>query len=258
MHMAGYAALNLDYLYLNFATDSTAGAVSAMRALGLRGLSLTIPHKERALPLVDELSPEAKAIGAINTIVNREGRLFGENTDWIGVRDAFYEHGADKLGVVVAGKSVLVLGAGGAARAAIFAAQQMNAASIAVWGRSTERVREVCQAFQVEPAQAGWDAFDVVINATPLGTDLQTNRQSAVYPFPLELLHQHQAVLDMVTKETPLFAAVQQVGGRAIAGTRMLLFQALQQFELFTAHSAPREAMEQALAAAYLPHSAQR
>ena len=92
MHNAGFAELGLPFAYVAFDTEDTAHALDTMRRLGFRGFSLTIPHKETALPLLDECSREASVIGAVNTVVNSGKSLFGENTDWIGVRDSLLEH----------------------------------------------------------------------------------------------------------------------------------------------------------------------
>jgi shikimate dehydrogenase len=215
-----------------------------MRGLGFRGFSLTIPHKERALALADELSPEAAAIGAVNTALNGNGRIRGENTDWIGVKEAFGE-----AKVELRGRRVLVMGAGGAAKAALYAAQKGDAASVKIWNRTSRRANVLAEAFGCTAITTlGPDALgeaDVVINATPIGGPDRN------YPFPLSALTSRHAVLDMVTVETPLLGAARRCGGTAVPGIRMLLFQGLRQFELFTGAVAPRAAMERALMTEY-------
>ena len=246
MHNAGYGKLALRFCYVAFDTMRTEVGITAMRELGIRGYSLTIPHKENAIGLIDALSPEATAIGAINTVVNNGSQLIGYNTDWYGVTEALTE-----VGFAGQGKRALVFGAGGAARAAIYALQQLQLESILITNRSDKRAEDLATVFSIDhlPYQNLGD-FDftsiaLFINCTPIGLEIAGS--DASYPFPLEVFGAEHAVFDMVTCETELLQKTRDQGGTAIAGIRMLLYQAVQQFELFTEQHAPVEVMEQAL-----------
>lgn len=246
MHNAGFKALNLNCFYVAFDTDDTENALCAMRTLGIRGLSLTIPHKENAFQSMDELSEEAKKIGAINTVINDGSKLKGENTDWVGIKQAFNEAKTD-----FQNKRVLIFGAGGAARAAIFAAQCGQAEKIVVSNRTPERAHLLASDFQIEvlPTEALKEpekyGFDILVNCTPLGSKLALFEQ---FPFDISKLTGIQTVFDMVTKDTtPLLEAAKMQGLKTVSGLRMLLFQALEQFRLFTGENPPQAAMEKAL-----------
>ena len=246
MHNAGFKALGLNSFYVAFDTTDTDGAFQAMRTLGIRGYSLTIPHKENAVELVDELSVEAKKIGAVNTIVNDGGKLRGENTDWLGIKAAFAEASAN-----FNDKKVLIFGAGGAARAAIFAALVGGAINVAVSNRTPERAEALAADFEIEvlPIEQlkdlGKHGFDVLINCTPIGSKLALTEQ---FPFDINQLIGFDTVFDMVTKDTtPLLEAAKNQGLKTVSGLRMLLFQALEQFRLFTGENPPQAEMEAAL-----------
>lgn len=245
MHSAGFAASGLPFSYVAFDTVDTAGAIQAMRTLGIRGFSLTIPHKEAALALVDRLADEVKKIGAANTVINEDGILTASNTDWIGIRDALFEAGFNP-----SGKKALIIGAGGAARAAAYALGTLNSASVSIANRSNERAEKLAAEFgetflpyqSLNPRSIA--DFDLVINSTPVGSKLVPQEK---LPVDYSSFHAGQCVFDFVTAGTELLTAAEKGGAKTIAGARMLLFQALEQFRLFTGESAPREKMEQAL-----------
>jgi shikimate dehydrogenase len=248
MHNAGFAALGLPYVYVAFPCSNTVFGIGAMRELGLRGLSLTIPHKERALELMDELSKEARAIGAINTAVNDEGTLKGFNTDCYGITQALSE-------ASFSASSALVFGAGGAARAAVYALKQLGLKALFVTNRTDSRSLSVSRDFSVchlswqDLASRGPAEFDLFINATPLG--LASKGDTSRFPFPLSSFGRTNTVFDMVTKETELLSAARASGARVVPGIRMLLHQAVRQFELFTGERAPMPVMEEALIREY-------
>ncbi|MFN8391891.1 MAG: shikimate dehydrogenase [Bdellovibrionota bacterium] len=252
MHNAGFQAAQLPFVYAAFDISKTGVAIQAMRDLKIRGFSVTIPHKETALQLVDVLHPDARAIGAINTVVNSGTKLYGLNTDWIGIRDALAEQGCD-----VRNKHVVVFGAGGAARAAIFAMQRLGAARILICNRSVNRAQELASAFGTETCSLDELSrnlqadVSLIINCTPLGSALNAGENPLV---PLVQLLQCgpggaglPAVFDMVTRPTPLTTEAQKRGCNVIFGARMLLHQAFEQFRLFTEKEPPKEAMELAL-----------
>jgi len=248
MHNAGFVHLRLPFVYTAFCTTDTVAGLHAMRGLGFRGLSLTIPHKETAPALVDGLSSDAAEIKAINTVINNGEGLYGFNTDWYGVKEALRE-----VQFSAQGKTALVFGAGGAARAALYALKQAGVAKLCVANRSPARAEDLARALCAEPVSldalsAGFmERVHLFVNATPIGLALAGESQS--YPFPLEAFGQGQYVFEMVTRETELSLAAARCGATVIPGMRMLLDQALKQFELFTEHKPPRREMEEALAA---------
>ncbi len=247
MHNAGFKAANLPYFYVAADVSDTAAAIAAIRTLGARGASLTIPHKERAFELVDTLSSEAKAIGAINTVINDGCSLSGENTDWVGVVEALNETSYD-----FQGKTALVVGAGGAARAGIFALKQLGLGKILVTNRTAERAISASKEFEVDFLSASdltkAGKVDLIVQATPSGSHLAEAQSSLLTEQTLTTLAP-QVIFEMVTRDTSLLRWGRNLGITTVSGSRMLLFQALEQFKLFTGEPAPKTAMEAALTA---------
>jgi shikimate dehydrogenase len=242
MHTAAFNHLKLPFVYVTFDTEDTAEAIKILKNFSFRGYSVTIPHKELAMSLMDVVSPEAKAIGALNTIIQEDGKLTGYNTDWIGIRDALNE-----AGVSVQGKKVIILGAGGASRAAIYTFKFLGASSILLANRSAERANLLAKEFDVNyttydklSAQTLAEA-EILFNAAPFGSE------EKIYPFAVDKLNQNTIIFDTVAQETPLITISEKRGLKTIRGIRMLLHQALAQFEYFTATKAPKEIMDEAL-----------
>jgi shikimate dehydrogenase len=243
MHLAGYRALGLPFTYVPFQVTDLAGAIRGMRALGIRGAGISMPYKREVMPLLDGVAPLAARIGAVNTVVNDAGRLTGHNTDADGAARAVEEVRP------LAGARVLLLGAGGAARAVAHAVADRGA-RVTIANRDEERGRELAAAVGAiaaglgEAARAG--AYDVVINASSRGmVDIDPTS-----PVPEEALREGQVVMDIVYKpiETELVRVAKRRGATTIHGGRMLLYQAARQFELYTGvAAAPLAAMETAL-----------
>ena len=243
MHQAGYDALGLAYLYVPFACEDLAAAVAGARAMAIRGLGISMPFKTEILPLLDAIDPRAQRLGAVNTVVNDGGRLVGHNTDADGALAALSEHGGAR------GRRVLLVGAGGAARAIAFALVD-EGAHLTIVNRTDERgaalAREVSAAHRPF-ADPGRD-HDVFLNASSAGmTDV-----TAASPLDPALLDAGKIAMDAVYKpvDTQFLRAARARGAVTIDGSRMLLFQAMGQFTLYTGRAAPREAMEAALSAA--------
>lgn len=260
IHNAAFDATGLDYAYVPFRVEprSLAAAVEALRALGMVGVNVTIPHKETVLPLLDELSDEAKLIGAVNTIVNRSGKLYGDNTDGKGYLRALREAGFDP-----AGKNVLFLGAGGAARAVAMQLALAGVKKINFANRTGRRAGELAQSvaeatgIKVEtipwPDQAGGQLpdrvlaeSDLVVQATPLG--MSPNIDEAV-PLPFEAFRPGQVASDLIYNpvETLFLKKAGQAGADTVNGMGMLLHQGTLAFELWTGAVAPLEVMRAAL-----------
>ena len=248
MHLAGYRALGLPFTYVPFQVMDVAGAITGMRALGIRGFGISMPYKQTVMPLLDALEPTAEAIGAVNTVVNDGGHLTGHNTDAPGAVRAFEEVRP------LDGARVLLLGAGGAARAIAhgFAAR---GARVTIANRDRARATALAAATGARAA-AGLDeanragSYDAVVNATSIGMSILGDAD-ARSPIPEAALGPGVLVMDIVYKpiETELTRAARRRGAPVIHGGRMLLHQAARQFELYTGKEAPLEAMEGALLA---------
>jgi shikimate dehydrogenase len=243
MHEAGYRALGLPFTYVPFEVRDLSGALVGMRALGIRGLGVSQPYKQAVIPLLDALDPVAEQIGAVNTIVGSAGRLVGHNTDWIGVVRALEETSS------LSGTRVLLLGAGGAARAIAFGLRERRA-RVTIVNRTVAKAEALAEASGARAAP--WDEtnrlgdYDIVLNATTLGQqDIDGGG------LPVDSIRAGQLVMDIVYKplRTPFLVAARDRGAIAVHGGRMLLHQACAQFELYTGQPAPREAMDEALRA---------
>jgi shikimate dehydrogenase len=241
LFQSAFAACGLDWAYLAFDVREGAApeALAGVRALGLEGVSVTMPHKAAVLPALDELDPTAAALGAVNCVVRRGEVLAGHNTDGAGLVDSLrVDEDLD-----VAGLRCVVLGAGGAGRAVAHALGRAGAASVVVVNRTRERaVAAAGLAGPVgvvgEPEAVG-DA-DLVVNATPvgMGADVQL-------PLDPGLLGSGQVVVDLVyhPARTPLVDAAAAAGARAIGGLGMLVHQAGHAFTLWTGQPPPLAAM---------------
>jgi shikimate dehydrogenase len=242
MQNAAYRELNLAYTYVSFGVEDAPGAVQAVRALGIRGLSVSMPFKVEVMQYLDQVDETAARIGAINTIVNDGGFLTGYNTDWIGAQNALREK------VELHGKRAVVVGAGGAARAVVFALLH-GGCSVSVINKTDYRGRALAEDFEVEflgglEQLDGLDGYDILINTTSVG--FKAPQETLI---PVRVLQEGKVVMDIVAAppETRLYQEASARGCLAIPGTRMLLHQAFRQFELYTGLEAPRAVMEAAL-----------
>jgi shikimate dehydrogenase len=244
MHEAGYRALGLAFRYVPFAVRDIGGAIAGVRALGIRGAGVSYPYKQRVMPLVDALDPLAQRIGAVNTIVNDDGRLTGFNTDWVGAVRALEEVRP------LSGARLLLLGAGGAGRAIAYGARE-HGALVTIANRDAAKARELAAAVGGEAQGLGEASraadYDVLVNATPIGMQDVDARS----PVPPAAIRAGLVVMDIVYKpvETALLADARARGAVVVHGGRMLLHQAARQFELYTGRPAPLEAMDTALRA---------
>jgi shikimate dehydrogenase len=256
MQNAALAQMGRNWIYVPFEVSPTrlAGAVEGMRALGLVGLNVTVPHKGGVAALVDELGETAQALGAVNTVHLHEGVLYGHNTDARGFMAALAE-----AGETVAGKRVALLGAGGAARSVAFAVAREGAARITVLNRTpghadgvAELVRHhwdcpvaVC-GLQGAAAEAAVREADLVVNCTSVGMYPHADVEPVV---PGAWLREGQCVCDLIytPRETVLLAAARERGVRTLDGTGMLVHQGAAALELWTGQRAPVDVMRAAL-----------
>jgi shikimate dehydrogenase len=244
MHNAAFAKLGINAVYVPFPVTDLPRAVAGLRGLAIGGASVTIPFKEEIIPLLDELDPQAARMAAVNTVVNREGRLFGYNTDWLGAITAL------KAQTGIVGEHVLLLGAGGAARAIAFGILE-NGGRVTITDLDAPRAVALARDLAVEaiPLNAlGQCPASILINATPVGMapDLEG------LPVEPELLSRFTLVMDIVYRPllTRLLREAQMHGARTIDGLQMLIHQATAQFKLWTGKEAPLETMSRAAYAA--------
>jgi len=259
MQHAALRQVKLDACYRAFeiAPDQVRTVLRALAPLGFWGINVTAPYKEKVVPFLDEVDPEARAIGAVNTVVVRKGRLLGYNTDAEGFRMAAETGGRVEL----PGARVLIVGAGGAARAVAFACLARGCRSLLVANRSGARARSLSRALRVEfPAAEiaavssggpDWprrvESCSVVVNTTPLG-----GRPTDPLPVPPEALRRGQTVMDIVyrPRRTPLLIAAEAAGARTVDGLQMLLHQGALAFTIWTGREAPSAVMRRALTVA--------
>jgi len=240
MHNAAFQELGLNAVYVAFPVTDLAQAVAGLRGLDIGGVSITIPFKEDIIALLDELDEEAIRIGAVNTVVNRDGRLVGYNTDWQGALTALEEK------TEIAGKRCLIRGAGGAARAVAFGIQEKGG-KVAVTDLDMTKALALSRKLWVEvvaPDSLEQYPAAVLINATPVGMA----PQSEAIPIHPDLLDRFQVVMDIVYKplETRLLREARAQGCQVIDGLQMLIHQGAAQFELWTGRPAPRDVMARA------------
>jgi shikimate dehydrogenase len=241
MHRAAFAALGLDAVYLAFDVPPArlAEAILGARALGVRQLSVSIPHKETVMPFLDGVDETARKIGAVNTIVRVGERLMGHNTDWLGAVRALEQERQ------LAGARAVVLGAGGAARGVIFGLLQRGA-RVTVLNRSPARAAALARALGAE-AGGGLDAlgglaFDVLVNTTSVGL------RSDASPVAATDLRAGALVMDAVyePERTRLLRDAEAHGARTLSGKWMLVHQAAEQLRLWSGRDAPLDVMAQA------------
>jgi shikimate dehydrogenase len=248
IHNAAFAAVGLDWRCVALAVRAgdVPAALSGVRALGLRGLSVTMPHKAAVIDGLDRLSPAAGALGSVNCIVARDGLLIGENTDGEG----FVRGVQDDFGWSPEGAVCVVLGAGGAARAVVRALAGAGAAEVVVVNRSAENARTAAE-LAGDRGRVG-DAADVaraelVVNATPVGMG-----GDATVPLDPELLDAQHLLAELIyhPPRTALMTAAAARGARTANGISMLVHQAAVAFERWTGVEAPVGTMRSAASAA--------
>lgn len=238
MHNEAFRVKGLAYTYVSFEPSGAGEAIAAMRALGIRGLGVTMPFKEQVIPFLDALDPVSEEIGAVNTIINDEGKLTGYNTDVYGAVTALRE------AVDPGGKRIVILGAGGGAKTLVWALKQYTT-DIILFNRDQERGREAARRFGVEFGGSVDKVdqslgYDILINCTSVGFK---SRETIL---KRDKLIRRSLVFDavFVPVKTALLEEAAAAGCVCVSGTRMLMYQACKQFELYTGVPAPVEIYE--------------
>jgi shikimate dehydrogenase len=263
MHNAAFAALGLDWRYVALPVapeppERVTEAVRGLRALGLRGANVTVPHKQAVMPALDRLTPAAATIGAVNTIlVAADDTLTGDNTDARGFVADLRDYDVDP-----AGKSALVLGAGGSARAVVYGLAEAGCSAVTVLNRTAGKAMELAatmqahfpackvNAGQIEQDLPAYARADLIVNCTSLG--MTPNPDSTPWNEAIPF-GDHQIVYDLVYNppETRLLRKATADGARPIGGLGMLIWQGALAFELWTGRPAPVAVMRRAALAVF-------
>ena len=260
---AGYQALGLNYRYLTIKVlpDDLQCAIDAVRAMHFRGINLTMPHKIKVIPMLDELSEAAQIIGAVNTVINEDGHLIGENTDGKG-----FTRSLMREGVELAGKKIMILGAGGAARAIAVECALAGAAQVLITSRREAPGQELSELIRTKTSAASeyilWKSADasqpaqgvlqipadtdILINATPIGF---TPNADALPEIDYDTISSSMVVSDVVFDpvQTRFLQEAAARGARTFTGIGMLVQQGALNFTYWTGEEAPVEVMYKAL-----------
>ena len=253
MHNAAFAKITRDACYVPFAVapDDLERAVRAIVSLGICGLNITIPHKETIIPFLDDLTDDARMIGAVNTIEVTRGNLIGHNTDGRG----FLRSLREETGFRPKGKTFLMIGSGGAARAVGISLALSGAQSILLCDLDTVKAAKLGRDIQnktstrvkivnPEGLEKAAQIAECIINATPLGL-----KPGDPLPVPRHLIRNDQLICDLVYNpvRTPLLKAARARGAETLSGIGMLLYQGVIAFEIWTKGKAPVTVMKTAL-----------
>lgn len=254
MHNAAFQALGLNFVYIpcRVRPEQLGSAVSGIRALNFKGVNVTIPHKQAVMGEVDEVFGDSRLSGSVNTIINRNGKLYGTSTDGIGLVRSLKEDGGFEVG----GKNVLLLGAGGSAVAVIYRLIAENVNSITVLNRSEQNVAKLRQkvledtGFRIitggynQITSLAWDSINLVVNTTPVGL------KDRVSLIPQNLLHRGLFVYDLVYRiggVTTLVEEATRNGCPVLSGLSLLLYQGAESFRLWFETDPPIKVMREAL-----------
>ena len=251
MHNAAFKELGLNIVYVAFPvkTNMLEDAILGARSLGLLGLNVTMPHKHAVIQYLNETDATAKAMGVVNTILNERGKLFGYNTDGKGAMIALQENRVDPEE-----KKILLLGAGGAAKAIAFQAAQ-ETDELGILNRTENKAKQLAELLNKtfstkvtgRTLTAGilkeeLETTDILVNATSVGMSPDVNAS----PVPADLLHSGLCVMDIVYNplETKLLKDAKIVGAKVVSGLEMLLYQGAVAFEIWTNCPAPVDVMK--------------
>lgn len=254
MQNAALEAAELDYAYIAMPVEPSQleTAIKGIRALNFRGANVTIPHKQTVIPFLDEISPDAKGMGSVNTIVNENGKLIGHNTDAAG-----FIYPLDSLGFYAESKTAVMLGAGGASRAIIWGLAKEKAASISIGVRNAEKAKPIAEYFKniIEVNVFHWDdpdfqlkvkSADLIVNATPLG---MAPHVEASPPLDWDIVSPESVIYDIIynPQETLFLRNARAKRCHTLNGEGMLIGQGAESFKLWTGISPHLPTMKKAL-----------
>ena len=250
LHAAAFNSLNLDHEYVVWDIDNNSlqSFIDEIQQKSIDGFNITIPHKQSIMQYLDIIDPVAESIGAVNTVINKDGLLTGYNTDLYGITKTF-----DLLGEDLIGKKVALIGAGGAAKSIVYYLSSIHIESLSVINRSIDHAKDMFEenqdgnvppiyAFGEEASNAITNA-DIIINATPYGMS-GSSVANELPPMDLHLSKKH-LVFDLVYNPimTPLLQLIKDAGGRYTGGLHMLVYQAAKSFEIWNNVEPDIEAM---------------
>jgi shikimate dehydrogenase len=245
MHNAAFRVMGINARYITLRADTAADAMKRIAASDIRGGSITIPHKVAMVGYLHHISDSAESIGAVNTFVNRDGVLHGDNTDWIGIVRSVKESMT-----AIAGKTVAVLGAGGAARAAVYGMKKEGCIPV-ILNRTERNGMKLAEEFgcayhslgDIKAVQA-----DILINTTPVGMEPETDNS----PVSGDVLKNFTWVMDIIYNplRTTLLREAETAGCSIINGLSMFVHQGAEQIRIWTGRVAPDEVMKEVVAKA--------
>jgi shikimate dehydrogenase len=249
MHNAAFKKLGLNIVYVAFTVTATElkTAVLGAKSLGLKGLNVTMPHKNAVMNYLDEVDATAKSIGAVNTVLCNQGKLIGYNTDGDGAMAALQENGVDPEE-----KKLVLLGAGGAAKAIAYQAAQ-DVEELVILNRTADKAKKLAEALKCFDAKVKAGTFssevlekelataDILVNATSVGMHPNVD----VSPVPSGLLRSGLCVMDIIYNplETRLLKDAKHAGAKVVSGLEMLIYQGAIAFEIWTNCPAPVDVM---------------
>lgn len=248
MHNYISSEMGEDYIYCayNVRPESLAGAIDGMRALGIRGYNVTAPHKREVMQYLDVLSEQAKLLGSVNTVVNRDGVLYGYNTD----SDGFYA-ALENAGIKVSGSNILIMGCGGVVRPTLVRLIQANPASVTVVNRTMAKAERLADelyktmGFKIK-TEFDSSGYDIIINTTSAGMEPQEDKlpiDSIAAIKDLDFIKPGCAAVDMIynPSETLFLKEARERGARTLNGLDMLIYQGVIAYELFTDIKLPED-----------------
>ncbi|MEA1935517.1 MAG: shikimate dehydrogenase [Thermodesulfobacteriota bacterium] len=239
MHNAAYSKMEIDACYVSFCVENIENAVRGIRGLNICGVSVTIPFKTTVMEYLDEIDDSALKIGAVNTILNRNGRLTGHNTDWMGLTTALKES------MEIEGKNFVILGAGGTARSAVYAILNEGGIPI-ILNRTIEKGKKLaaefgCESYHIDDIEK--IKADCLINTTPVGMTPDTGKS----PVENNILTNFKCVMDVIYNplRTKLLKNAEKAGCTVLSGLDMFVHQGAEQIKMWTGIEPPREFMRQ-------------
>lgn len=256
MHNAALKALGLDneftYDQMNVRKEELKGFIGKVRTGEIIGASVTMPYKEIIIPLLDELTTDADLIGAVNTIYIKDSRVIGHNTDGIGCIKTL-----EDAGVSISEKKIIILGAGGAAKAIAYTLALRGVKKLAIINRTKKKAEALAKSIEEKTNTivytGNFDLLetvlkdaDIIINATSVGMRKISENQTLVTE---DLIHSEMLVMDVVynPKVTQLLKEARKAGAKTVDGSSMLVYQGTEQFKIFTGRKAPIKIMRKAL-----------